>query len=210
MTTPRFTSFEIIELHLSYSTGFARKYGKRVRAAGGTYSECRGNQTKRYVTISTNPLNHKLINDILWDVSPDVVMLRGASQGVRDRIGTVAADWVLHIPKSVVSTLASTAVAPVKMLEQFIDIKLGTPAQAAMAAQIAKRREEQFATALLERANTARRDALAKAAPRLLAALQVFTTSRSLREYLQACDPQALAQADAAINAATGELTEAA
>ena len=39
------------ELHLFPSTEFTKKFGKKVKAAGGTYSACRGYCDRRYVTV---------------------------------------------------------------------------------------------------------------------------------------------------------------
>ena len=39
------------ELHLSPSAEFTKKFSKKVKAAGGTYSACRGYCDRRYVTV---------------------------------------------------------------------------------------------------------------------------------------------------------------
>jgi hypothetical protein len=55
-----------IELHLASNPDFVRLFGKRVKAAGGTYSHARGEQHTRYVTLSIE--HNQLITDIYnWD-----------------------------------------------------------------------------------------------------------------------------------------------
>lgn len=51
-----------VELHLSGSPDFPSVFGKRVKAAGGTYTACRGNRRGRFVTIPFTPDNYALIN----------------------------------------------------------------------------------------------------------------------------------------------------
>jgi hypothetical protein len=53
-----------VEMHLSGSSDFTRKgWGKKVKAAGGRYSECRGDATERYVTVPL--IEEDLIGDLL-------------------------------------------------------------------------------------------------------------------------------------------------
>jgi len=54
-----------IELHLSGNPEFTRKYGQKVKAAGGRYSECRGDSSIRFVhlPLSCGDLANKLIRE---------------------------------------------------------------------------------------------------------------------------------------------------
>jgi hypothetical protein len=58
-----------VELHLGTSSDFSR-YSKRVKALGGRYSDCRGNASKRYVTLPWSDegraLANKLFEEFVW------------------------------------------------------------------------------------------------------------------------------------------------
>lgn len=51
-----------VRLDLRNDPEFVKKYGKKVRQAGGSYSECRGHQSTRFVTLPC--AEEKLINAI--------------------------------------------------------------------------------------------------------------------------------------------------
>lgn len=51
-----------IELHLNTSPDFVKRYGKRVKAAGGRYSRVNGYVESRYVTVPVS--DPALIDDI--------------------------------------------------------------------------------------------------------------------------------------------------
>lgn len=59
--------FTAIELHLSaHDTSWTRKFGLRVKRAGGEYSDIRGSKSNRYVTIPIHALEaEELIADII-------------------------------------------------------------------------------------------------------------------------------------------------
>ena len=40
-----------VELHLSACSTLPKRFGKKIKAAGGRYSECRGDVSRRYVTL---------------------------------------------------------------------------------------------------------------------------------------------------------------
>lgn len=69
-----------IELHIyssAFDGNFTRKFGKRVKNAGGKYTDCRGSYTRRYVTIPLNEKNRPLIEAILvLDGKCDCAILR--------------------------------------------------------------------------------------------------------------------------------------
>lgn len=58
-----------IELHLGTSPEFTR-YSKKVKALGGKYSDCRGNASKRFVTLPWSDegraLANKLFEEFVW------------------------------------------------------------------------------------------------------------------------------------------------
>jgi len=51
-----------VELHLSHSPDLPRVFGKKVKAAGGTYTACRGHRRSRSVTLPFTPDTYALIN----------------------------------------------------------------------------------------------------------------------------------------------------
>ena len=56
--------FAAVELHLSpHTEGWTRKFGKKVKEAGGTYSACRGTSDTRYVVLPVAAW--ELINEIV-------------------------------------------------------------------------------------------------------------------------------------------------
>lgn len=69
------------ELHLNPSSEFAKKFGKKVKAAGGTYSSCRGYCDTRYVTVPSACVE---LIDALLAAYPD------PCSGRRGRRGTCA------------------------------------------------------------------------------------------------------------------------
>ena len=54
-----------VELHLSTSPELPKRFGKRIKAAGGDYSACRGYCDHRYVTLPLTDDTRGLINDLL-------------------------------------------------------------------------------------------------------------------------------------------------
>ena len=57
----RFREATDIELHVNGNTALTKRFGKKIKAAGGTYSECRGHSYKRFVTLPIEG-NEALIN----------------------------------------------------------------------------------------------------------------------------------------------------
>ena len=83
-----------VELHLNGSTTLPRKFGKQIKALGGSYSTCRGHNTTRFVTLpvsftdfSAGAEAHKLVNRLVLDYgfAKTTVVLRGT----RDHSGAV-------------------------------------------------------------------------------------------------------------------------
>jgi hypothetical protein len=71
-----------VRIDCTDDTAFTRKYGKRVKAAGGRYSECRGHQSTRYVQIPCEG-NAALINAVARDFG------RGSYYATKAPKGTV-------------------------------------------------------------------------------------------------------------------------
>lgn len=53
------------EIHCNASPDFTRKYGRKVKAVGGTYSVCRGYSEKRYVKIPNTPEGRKVADAVI-------------------------------------------------------------------------------------------------------------------------------------------------
>lgn len=66
-----------VELHLGTSPEFS-KYSKRVKALGGKYSDCRGNTSKRFVTLPWTPegreLADKLVAEFGWSKKTTLIV----------------------------------------------------------------------------------------------------------------------------------------
>ena len=66
-----------VELHLGTSPEFT-KYSKRVKALGGKYSDCRGNTSKRFVTLPWTPegreLADKLVAEFGWSKKTTLIV----------------------------------------------------------------------------------------------------------------------------------------
>lgn len=56
-----------IELHLAPfgQIDFCKKYGRKIKALGGTYTNCRGYSDRRFVTIPWNEKNKELMNELI-------------------------------------------------------------------------------------------------------------------------------------------------
>lgn len=54
-----------VELHLSTDTSLPKRFGKKIKAAGGGYSNCRRRGSHRYVTLPLRDDTRDLINDLL-------------------------------------------------------------------------------------------------------------------------------------------------
>ena len=63
-------------MHLSSSPAFTRRFGKKVKALGGRYSHCRGDCSKRFVTLPTTPEGALLADEIVR-VHPSFSRSRG-------------------------------------------------------------------------------------------------------------------------------------
>jgi hypothetical protein len=59
MAKPRF------DLHLSPSAELPKRFGKRIRAVGGTYSDCRGYDSVRYVSVPATKAGRVLADELL-------------------------------------------------------------------------------------------------------------------------------------------------
>jgi hypothetical protein len=96
---------EHIELRLSGDPDFPKKFGKRVKAVGGSYTEARGGFTDRFVTLPAAALD--LADEISATFGLRHLILRGGSAS-----GLAAANTVWMRTKSTVPGFrASTAVA---------------------------------------------------------------------------------------------------
>ena len=73
------------ELHLDPSSEFPKRFGKKVKAAGGKYSECRGYCDRRYVTVPSTCVE---LIDALLAAYP--IRGRGHRGGLRRGSGTCA------------------------------------------------------------------------------------------------------------------------
>lgn len=71
-----------IEFHFWADTKFPKQFGQRVKSIGGRYSECRGDQTTRYVHVPTGDRHHAdLIDEMVkanaanYSIKPKVVVV---------------------------------------------------------------------------------------------------------------------------------------
>lgn len=55
---------DMVCIHLRNPSGFVDKWGKKIKAAGGRYSDCRGYQSERYVHIPWDATGRKLLDAI--------------------------------------------------------------------------------------------------------------------------------------------------
>ncbi len=70
MSSIRATNKRQIELHLSSDAELVTKFGKKIKALGGHYSECRGHYTTRFVHLPWTPAGRELAQKLL-DTYPD-------------------------------------------------------------------------------------------------------------------------------------------
>lgn len=54
-----------VEMHLNTDTSLPKRFGKKIKAAGGGYSNCRRYGSHRYVTLPFSNDTRDLINDLL-------------------------------------------------------------------------------------------------------------------------------------------------
>lgn len=65
-----------IEIQLEYDTKAPRLFGKKIKAAGGSCSACRGWKTTRYIHLPINADTRPLINAIVHECgNPETVMI---------------------------------------------------------------------------------------------------------------------------------------
>ncbi len=70
------------ELQLEGVDDFPRRFGARVKRAGGSYSECRGHQSTRFVHIGNNIAARLLVDELLAAAyHAPVVIARGSIAG---------------------------------------------------------------------------------------------------------------------------------
>jgi hypothetical protein len=74
--------YKNVELHLSPSTEFTRKYGKKVKAVGGNYSQVRGNSFQRFVTVPAS--EKELIDNLVTEFPKRNSNERGTVMILRD------------------------------------------------------------------------------------------------------------------------------
>ena len=88
------TEVQAFEIHLGSDEAFVKRFGRRVKAAGGNYSACRGHSSDRYVHLPVTA--RVLANEIIeagvferWDTKakvPVTVIMRG---GLYDRTAPI-------------------------------------------------------------------------------------------------------------------------
>lgn len=66
-----------VELHIAADPTFTRKWGKRVKIVGGSYSDIRGHAYKRYVMLPFNEQTASLVEGIVDDCRCEVMVFRG-------------------------------------------------------------------------------------------------------------------------------------
>lgn len=108
MRLPGGYSFTITKVELQLSVllcpDFPRRFGKRVKAAGGSYSSCRGHDHRRYVHLPL-PGNEVLFNTLVCEQQNGcTVVVRGLEHNIANRrsdsipVNVVAATRVHKIP----------------------------------------------------------------------------------------------------------------
>ena len=67
-----------VELHLSGNPELIKKYGKKIKAVRGHYSECRGYQNKRFVTVpaTETDLINVLVQTYPWGNTKTTMVAR--------------------------------------------------------------------------------------------------------------------------------------
>jgi len=73
-----------VELHLSPCPTFTKRFGRRVKALGGRYSDCRGSSYKRFVTVPVAIPEGRVLVDVLvaaYGGPNTTAVLRGPSSG---------------------------------------------------------------------------------------------------------------------------------
>jgi len=72
-----------VELHLASNSTLPKRYGKKIKAAGGRYDACRGHSSTRYVTLPIEG-NEALINTLCHDYGfqkQTTIIMRGGTTG---------------------------------------------------------------------------------------------------------------------------------
>ena len=72
-----------LELHISDDPAFTRKFGKRMKRAGGRYSSVRGSSSRRYIDAPMGWAGHLLADEIAAVFRPETVILRWCRTSLR-------------------------------------------------------------------------------------------------------------------------------
>lgn len=68
-----------------------KKYGKKIKAAGGRYEECRGHTYTRYVTLPCTAVD--LLNELLLEFQAESIVLGNPTDRYMDLLGIPNSQW---------------------------------------------------------------------------------------------------------------------
>ena len=72
------------EIHCKPDAAFTRKYGRKVKAVGGSYGDCRGYAETRYVVIPDSPEGRKVADAVIRDDKENRVLPVAGLTGLVD------------------------------------------------------------------------------------------------------------------------------
>jgi hypothetical protein len=87
-----------LELHLSKDSYLPKRFGKRIRALGGTYSSVRGNKHMRFVHLPNDDPGRLLANQLIKQFAMglrNTVVLRGITHPRPDLRESCLPAWVV-------------------------------------------------------------------------------------------------------------------